>query len=115
MWIENLIPTKSGSVIPINSTVAALDTTPNYTITSTANTIAIPAGCSKVEIIPDSIPAVPIYIKRSFWTATDATTTTYDQKVCECKPLAEFAIANNCSHISLVVASGSYIVSVIFS
>lgn len=91
--------------MPINKTVAALDSTPNYTISGTANTIAIPANCSKIEIIPDALPDTPIYIKWSFGTATAATTTTYDQKINICKPLAEFAVANNCSHISLIVAS----------
>lgn len=113
--LENIISTKWPSVIPLNVTVTALDTTPNNTlVTNTATTIARPTGASKVEIIPDVIPSAPIYIKWSFGTATDATVTTYDQKLSECKPFAEFVRANDCSHISLI-STGTPVLSVIFS
>ena len=105
MTLEDIIPSRGAPVVPLNGTVTALDTTPNNTlVASTATTIARPAGSSKVEIIPDVIPATPVYIKWTFGadTGTAATVTTYDQKLCECKPFAEFVRLNNCSHISLI-------------
>ena len=114
--LDDAVKTISGSVVPLNKTKTPLDTTPNVSLSaSTANTIAIPDGTSKIEIIPDVIPAAPIYIKWSFAaaTGTDATATTYDQKLCECKPFAEFTTGNNCSHISLFTTT-SCTVSIIY-
>lgn len=102
-FLAELIPLKFDSVIPINITVASNNANPTVSVSaSTANTAAIPSWTNKIEIIPDVVPVTPIYIRWSFGLATglDASATAYDQKLSECKSLAEFAVAHNLSHVS---------------